>query len=304
MPLTTKPPRLYYEQRGTGDPLLWITGFGASSAVLEPLADRWSARFQCITYDHPGTGRSSRRACPLTTAQLAKSAIDVLDELGIDAAHIAGLSLGGAVAQELAIRFPGRVRGLILISTSTSGPLSIPPDPRTLLAATRLIWTESVRRRNVWLAPAMFADGFAEREAEQARALTQLVLVHPPSAWALAGQYVAACLHDRALDLHRIRAPTLVLHGADDILVPATNGRKLADGIADAELHEFPRAGHMLLYEHPDATFRVVREWLDRRAPGAPQVSSAHAERVTRALSVPLGALRVTRSSVALLRRL
>jgi pimeloyl-ACP methyl ester carboxylesterase len=306
MPLTATLPQLFYEDRGAGEPLLVISGFALSSAVLEPMAELWSARFRCITYDHPGTGRSSKMACPVSTAGLAASATRLLDELDLDSAHIVGLSLGGAVAQEIALRFPHRVRGLILVGTSTSGPLSTPPDPRKLGLVAARILKESVQRRRLWFAPALFADGFAEREPHRTEAVLRPLMAHPAPPWSVAGQYLAAGLHDRALDLDQIRAPTLVLHGADDILVPVANAEKLARGIPDAELHVLQDAGHGLPFERSEETFELIGEWLGRRRPAAgdhPAATAARAERVTRALAVPLGAMRFGRSSVVLAHR-
>jgi 3-oxoadipate enol-lactonase len=256
---------LFFEDRGDGDPLLLICGFGTSSAVLDPLADLWSTRLRCITYDHLGTGRSSKRACPVSTGALAVGAVRVLDELEIDAAHIAGLSLGGAVAQELALRFPHRVRGLVLVSTSASGPLSSPPDLRKLTCTTARIVKQSAQRRRLWLAPALFSDGFVEREPDRAAALMRPLSAHLAPPWSLAGQCLAAGLHDRAADLHRIHAPALVLHGESDVLVPLADAELLARGIPDAELRIFPGAGHGFPVELATETLEIVSDWLARR---------------------------------------
>jgi pimeloyl-ACP methyl ester carboxylesterase len=303
MSLTTTTPRIYYEDRGSGEPLLMIVGFAASAASLEPLAALWSNRYRTIIYDHPGTGRSSKRSCPLSTAALAASAARLLDELEIDSAHVAGLSLGGVIAQELALRFPHRVRGLILIGTSTSGLLSTLPDPRKLALATARIAGASATRRRLWLAPAMFASDFVERHPDRAEALMSSLGAHPPPPWSLAGQYLAAGLHDSSLGLRRIRAPTLVLHGANDILVPASNADRLAEGIPDAELQILTGAGHGLPFELREQTFEIVGEWLSRRRPSAgdqPDAAAERTERVTRRLAVPLGALRFGRSALTL----
>jgi len=303
----TREPRLFFEDRGAGEPLLMITGFGASSAVLEPLADLWSTRFRCITYDHPGTGRSSKWPCAFSTAGLAASATRLLDERGIDAAHVVGFSLGGAIAQELAIRFPDRVRGLVLAGTSTTGPLSSPPDPRKLAVAGARVLRESLVRRRLWLAPAFFSDGFLEREPDRAEALTRPLTAHPAPPWSLAGQYLAAGLHDRALDLHRIHAATLVLHGDRDVLVPCANAELLARGIPGAELRILPNAGHGFPVELSAETFEIVCDWLDRSRPLAgeePAASALRTERVTRRMAVPLGALRFGRSALTLAGRI
>ena len=295
MPLTAATPRLYYEDRGAGEPLLAIVGFAASSAALEPLAAPYAARFRYITYDHPGTGRSSKRSLPMTTAQLAAGAARILDELGIESAHVIGHSLGGAVAQELALRFPHRVRGLILVGTSASGPLSVPADPRDLAK----VAVHGLR-------PAIFSAEFLEREPERADALMRALMAHPAPPWSIAGQFLAAGLHDRALDLHRVTAPTLILHGERDLLVPVANARRLAAAIPDAELHVIPGSGHAVELERRDDVLSIACDWLARRAPAAgppPAAAAVVGERLTRTLAVPLGVLRVVRSSAVLVGR-
>ncbi|MDQ1681035.1 MAG: hypothetical protein QOI42_1894 [Frankiaceae bacterium] len=298
MPLTATRPELYFEDRGAGDPLLLITGFAVSSAVMEPLVDLYGTRLRCVAYDHPGSGRSSKRTVPLSTAALAASATRVLDELGIAAAHVAGVSMGGIVAQELALRFPHRVRGLILMGTNPSGLLSPRADPRKVATAAAGIVSGSLRRRRLWLGPAVFSRGFLAREPDLAEALLRSVTDHPAPPWGIAGQLCATGFHDRVADLHRIRAPTLVLHGERDILVPVSNAHRLAEAIPDADLHVFPGVGHAFEYERLDETFSVICDWLDRRRPVAGDrlgAGAARAERLTRPLAAPAGALRLGR---------
>jgi pimeloyl-ACP methyl ester carboxylesterase len=274
MPLTAASPRLYFEDRGAGDPMLAIVGFAVSSAVLEPLAGRYASRMRLITYDHPATGRSSKRSLPCSAAQLAASALRVLDELGIEAAHVAGLSLGGVVAQELALRHPHRVRGLILMGTSPGGPLSGVPDPRSLAGAASRVVGGSLRRRRPWLGPAFFSDAFLEHEPDRAAELLALLGEHPAPPWGILGQFCAAGRHVRTLDVQRIRAPTLVLHGDRDAAVPLANARLLAQRIPDAELHVFHGAGHGFVYEHLEETLSIVCDWLARRQPSAGETAS------------------------------
>jgi pimeloyl-ACP methyl ester carboxylesterase len=269
MPLTAASPHVYYEDHGSGEPLLAIAGFGSSSAVFQPLVEASSDAFRWITYDHPAAGRSSWRAFACTTGAMARSAIDVLDELGLDAAHIAGASLGGAVALELALRFPERARSLILLGTTAAGPLHRGTLSAPTLAATLEIMVGSTRRRRLWLGPAMFSDGFREREPERARALAVLLNAYPPALWGVVGQCIAASLHDVADELDQIGVPTLVLHGERDVPVPLRNAEQLASGIPDAELHVFPGRGHAFALESPAETIALVEDWLGRRGFGA-----------------------------------
>jgi pimeloyl-ACP methyl ester carboxylesterase len=130
--LSTRVPRLFYEDRGRCEPLLLFTGFSISSAVFEPLADSYGQHFRCLTFDDRGTGRSDRWIGVPSMAALAADGLRVLDAVGVRSAHVYGVSMGGMVAQEYAIRFPDRVRGLILAGTSPGGPLAARPSPRGL----------------------------------------------------------------------------------------------------------------------------------------------------------------------------
>jgi pimeloyl-ACP methyl ester carboxylesterase len=237
------------------------------SAVLDPLAELYAKRLRCISYD------SAAFAC--TTGQLAAAAIRVLDELEVDAAHVAGLSLGGAIAQEVAIRYPERVRGLILISTSTCGPLSYPPDPRAFAALCGRLAAGSAQRRRLWLGPSLFSPEFLREQPERADALGRSMTENLAGPWSIAGQFMAAGLHDRGLDLHRVQAPTLVIHGDRDVLVPVANARFLADGIPDAELHVLEGGRHGVAVEHAESVGDLIFDWLERRRPqpGAPLAS-------------------------------
>jgi pimeloyl-ACP methyl ester carboxylesterase len=120
----------------------------------------------------------------------------------------------------------------------------------------------SLRRRRLWLGPAVFSRGFLEREPVRAEALLGSVTRHPAAPWGIAAQLCATALHRRGRDLHRIRAPTLVLHGERDILVPVANAHRLADAIPGADLHVFPGVGHAFEYERPDETLAVICDWL------------------------------------------
>jgi 3-oxoadipate enol-lactonase len=264
VPVTRAAPRVYYEDHGAGEPLLAIPGFGSSSAVFAPIVAVSGGGVRWVTCDLPATGRSSSRALAWTTGGLALSAARVLDELGLDTAHIAGASLGGAIALQAALRVPHRVRSLILMGTTAAGPLGRRLDPRELLAVTARVASGSLRRRRPWLAPAIFSPDFLAREPDRADELLRLVSAHPPTPWGLAGQYVAAAQHDVAGDLDRISVPTLILHAERDVLVPVANADQLARGVADSELHIFPGAGHAFGLEHPATTASIIRDWAQR----------------------------------------
>ena len=239
---------------------------GVRFLVRHVQADRGRERrgLRWITCDLPASGRSSNRALVCTTGGLALSATRVLDELGFETAHILGASLGGAIALQVALRVPHRVRSLILMGTTAAGPFDRRLDPRALLAVTARVASGSLRRRRLWLAPAIFSPDFLAHEPDRAKALLRLVSADPPTPWGLAGQYVAAALHDVASDLDRISVPTLILHAERDVLVPVANAEQLARAVADSELHIFPGAGHAFGLEHPVTTALIIRDWVQR----------------------------------------
>jgi 3-oxoadipate enol-lactonase len=307
MSLTASAPRLFYEDRGDGEPLLLFTGFSISSAVFEPLADSYGRHFRCLTFDYRGTGRSERWIGVPSMAALAADGVRVLDAVGVRSAHVYGVSMGGMVAQEFAIRFPHRVRGLILAGTSPGGPLAARPRPRRLAAVAWRVGVGTLRRGRPWLAPALFSESFAEREPERAQELQRYFQLHPAPLAASAGQLLASVYHDRARQLDRIRAPTLILHGELDAIAPIANARQLADGIPDSELQMIAGAGHAFPLEAPEASLRAVLEWLARRPDVAvgppPSAIAAAVERLGRPVALPAGMLRTGSSAVVALRR-
>jgi 3-oxoadipate enol-lactonase len=305
MSYTATRPRLFFTDGGTGVPFLCIPGFAASSAVYESLRPLYESHFRFVTYDHPGSGRSAKYGVPISMAQLAAHAARILDELDIEAAHVLGASLGGLVAQELAIRFPHRVRALVLVGTATSGPLATPPPIEGLARATAYTVADSVRRRQLWLGRAVFADDFAA--GNEANPIIRSLASYLPPPWTLFGQVLAFATHERQRDLGRIRAPTLILHGERDRLVSIANTYRLAAGIPNAALHVVPGAGHGCLFEQSEPVLETICQWIDRHGPidsaARPTGVAALTERITRKAAVPIGAWRVQRNLLALVYR-
>jgi 3-oxoadipate enol-lactonase len=297
-------PRLWYERQGSGEPLLLVTGFTISSAVFEPVLPLYGQRFDCITYDNRGSGRSGAPLRPTSIPELAGDAVRLLDALDVDSAHVYGLSMGGMIAQELAIRFPERVRGLILGGTTPGGPRAFRPGVRELRALGAAM-AGNVRDANEpWLGHWVFSPEFLRDEPRRARELLRHFRRHRAPPHGALGHWWASVYHDTVARLPRIQAPTLVLHGERDAMAPLDNARLLAERIPDAELRLVPAAGHAYMLERPDESFSILTEWLDARAPiaaGRPHGDwSRRTEPVTRALGLPIGTLRTGRSLLAL----
>lgn len=231
--------------RGNGPPLLWISGYVVPARAFDSVTRQLADGYTVVAADHRGSGSSSPPWLPTTTATMAADALSVLDHLGIDSAHVVGVSLGGMVAQEVTIRSPQRVRSLVLGSTSAGGL-----GTRTPLAAELLHELGRTARR----VPGRIGIG---------------MLAAVRQGW-------AAATHDTTGQLDRIKVPTLVLHGASDELVPVANAEWLARRIPAAELRVIERAGHLLLLESPAAR-RALRQWLDKHAgrPAGPPLGAA-----------------------------
>ena len=297
--------RLHYERHGSGEPLLLITGFTISSAVFEPVLDLYGSRFECILYDNRGSGRSGSPLKLTSMSELAADAAGLLRALDVQSAHVHGISMGGSIAQELAIRFPERVRGLILGGTTPGGPRAARPtlaELGALAGGAAGGWSDGER---TWLAKWLFSPEFRREDPERVRELLRFFGRHRPSAQGVWAHWWASVYHDTMSRLQCIQAPALVMHGEHDAMAPISNARLLAEKIPDAELCIVPGSGHAYLLERPETSFDLFSGWLDRRSPiaaGHPRSGvAAHAEPLTRAFGLPIGALRTGASLTGLI---
>jgi poly(3-hydroxyoctanoate) depolymerase len=246
--------------RGEGPPLLLVMGLGGNIEMWDPLERALNARgVQTIAYDASGTGESPPRIVPRRMPGLARQAAHILDALGHPDADVLGVSFGGAVAQELTLANPHRVRRLVLASTMC-GIGGVPGNPLALsLLATPLRYYSPTFLRltaNILYGPTTGENGEFLREQIDARR------ARPPTVWGYIGQLVAAAGWTSLPWLHRLRAPTLVLTGGADPIVPPVNGRILANRIPDAELEVVPGAGHLLLMDHAEQCAATIADFL------------------------------------------
>ncbi len=258
--------------RGEGRPLLLIMGLGGNIEMWDPLERALTRRgVQTIAYDASGTGESPPRLVPQRMHGLARQAAHVLDALGHPDADVLGVSFGGAVAQELALANPHRVRRLVLASTMC-GLGGVPGNPVALsLLATPLRYYSPTFLRltaNVLYGPGAGDDeGLLRNQIDARRA-------RPPSMWGYIAQLAAGIGWTSLPWLHRIQQPTLVLSGARDPIVPPINARILARRIPNAELEIVPNAGHLLLMEHAASVSERIATFLGLPAQAAPQAGS------------------------------
>jgi poly(3-hydroxyalkanoate) depolymerase len=247
--------------RGEGPPLLLVMGLGGNIEMWDRLERALNRHgIQTIAYDASGTGHSPTRLVPQRMPGLARQAAHLLDALGHPHADVLGVSFGGAVAQELALGNPHRVRRLVLASTGC-GLGGVPGNPLAMsLLATPLRYYSPAFLRltaGVLYGPTVTPREDLLREQISARR------ARPPTVWGYASQLVAGAGWTSWPWLSRIGAPTLVLAGDRDPIVPPRNARLLARRIPAAQLELVPGAGHLLLLDQPDHCAAVIADFLD-----------------------------------------
>lgn len=236
-----------WESHGSGDPLLLIHGLGYARWGWEPLLPLLSDHFTVITFDNRGIGETSVPPGPYTAGAMAADARAVLEASGVDRAHVAGSSLGGMVAQELAISHPQTVDRLVLISTTPGATLGLPMPQVTLDlfgAVATMEPAEAVRR-------------FVENAlgADPDPAVVERILHHrttkpqDPSGWA--AQAAAGTTYDGDDRVSQIGSPTLAISGTADNVVDFRNSQVLAELIPDCKLRLVEGGGHLVFWEHP-----------------------------------------------------
>jgi pimeloyl-ACP methyl ester carboxylesterase len=299
--LTRSRPRLFLTDEGSGEPVLLITGWTISAAIFEPVAPLYVPHVRVVTYDHRGAGRSQPWVTPVSASMLAADAARVLDDRGIEHAHVVGLSLGAAIALELAVRMPARVKSLVLIGGAAGGPTMALPPLRDAARAIGGVWRDTLRHRGLWPAAALFSAGFRAEHPDRVAAYMPYFQRHLAPPWAATWQLIAAASFSRRSSLHRVRAPTLVYHGGEDVMTPPGNAEMLAAGIPGAELQIVPGAGHALPLEQPEAAAEALLAWVARHADAQPRPAPARAvarERVTRPFALHTGTFRNTRDAL------
>ncbi|MCW3064433.1 MAG: alpha/beta hydrolase [Solirubrobacterales bacterium] len=267
--------RVYYESIGRGPAVLLILGQGMSVEAGWRTIDRLASQFRVLAFDNRDMGRSDYSPWPYRVTQMASDAVAVLDAAGEARAHVYGMSLGGMVAQELALRHRDRVSGLVLGATTPGGPHAIPQDPQVLTFFTRVgvMGPEEA----AWAAvPYSYGERTRREHADRIGEDIARRMRHPPDALAYLHQVAAAASHSTLSRLGGIAAPTLVVHGGQDMLQSPANARVLAKAIPGAQLRLWPEAGHLYVTDEPDADLEVAR-FLERHAPS----------RAARAAAVP-----------------
>ena len=254
--------KIAWERQGSGPPLLLIHGLGYARWGWEPVLPGLAERFEVVLFDNRGIGESDAPPGPYTVAEMAGDAVQVLDEAGIERAHVVGTSLGGMIAQELALAHPDRVDRLVLACTTPGGPRAHPMPQVTvaLIAEAATLAPEVALRRFVEnaLSPSTLAD---RPEIVERIMAHRLATAQPPEAWA--AQAAAGVAFDAYDRLPNLTAPTLVQTGTEDAVVDARNSDLLVELLPDARLERFTGSGHLFFWETPERFVESVSASLE-----------------------------------------
>ncbi|HWM54320.1 MAG TPA: alpha/beta hydrolase [Solirubrobacterales bacterium] len=251
---------LYYERSGEGEPLLLIQGMSATHMAWgRPFLDELERSFECTVFDNRGMGLSGRAELPFTTADMAADTAALLDALDVETAHVVGISMGGMIAQELALAHPERIRTLTIGASYCGGPqgsLMAPEDLQLLGTAYASGEPEQVMRA-MW--EINLSPGFREDDSRFA-AFVEMGSALPAPQPVVLQQMRACAEHDTHERLSQISLPTMVIHGDVDRLLDYDNGREIAALIPSARLETLEGIGHMFWWEQPQRSAELIRE--------------------------------------------
>lgn len=254
---------IYFEERGSGEPLLLIMGITALGSVWEKHVAHWAKSFRCIMVDNRGVGKSDKPAGPYTSLQMAQDCIGVLDYLGLGVVKVVGVSMGSIIAQQMAIHFPTRVKAMVLMCPwarcdNTAKAIfqhmrdckaRLKPEEFSvyiqLLIFSKKSWDDED-----------FHTGL--REDRKNAALDP----NPQPLIGLEGQAAACVSHSVLDDLKKVACPTFVLGGEEDVFTPQWMTKEVAAAISNSILHIYPRSGHAFHWENLEDFNERVDQWL------------------------------------------
>jgi 3-oxoadipate enol-lactonase len=250
--------RIYWDEQGQGVPVLLIMGLGYTSHMWYRIRPVLAKQYQTIALDNRGVGRSDVPAGPYAIALMASDTAAVLDAARVESAHVFGVSMGGMVAQEFALQYPKRVLSLILGCTAAGGPTAVRAEAD---ATYMLMMREKMTPEQAAEAAVPFIyDAVTPRK----RIDEDLAIRRPwfPKPEAYRAQLQGILAWESYSRLPEIAAPTLVIHGENDRLVPPGNGKLIAQRIPGANLVMIPHASHLFITDQTDVANRIIQEFL------------------------------------------
>ena len=260
---------LEYEIEGEGPALLLINGMGSHLEVWDDTVKDLVRDFRVIRFNHRGIGRSGRLEGPYGVDRMAEDAADLMTALHIPRYAVAGISLGGFVAQALARQQPKRLTALVLVATSLGGADHIAPDPEVLTYFQTMFTMTAEERARRGLSLALHPD-FAAAKPVWFEERVAFMIEHPPPPATVQAQVLAAMVFQGRDKAESIRVPTLILHGDADRIVPSANGEKLAATIPGSRLIFLKKAGHLCIIDAAPATARAITDFLQETLTTSP----------------------------------
>jgi pimeloyl-ACP methyl ester carboxylesterase len=251
--------RLNFEDGGEGPPIVLVPGLGMAEAVWADARRRLEPRFRVITVDPRGSGQSEKPPGPYTGELVAADLAAVLDAAEVKRAHVVGMSMGGMIAQELALARPERIASLILVSTYAA------PDAwatRVLAARRQLIEDVGFAEQFKLAVHFVFSPQAFRTIPEFIEGLEQRIADNPPDRQAYLSQLDFCLAHDAGGRLGELSAPTLVVTGSDDFLTSRIQGAELAELIPGAQYREIPETSHGMVWEEPALFAELVADFV------------------------------------------
>lgn len=252
---------LHYEERGSGEPLLLIMGITADGSVWEPHVSAWEKQFRCIMPDNRGVGKSDKPSGNYSTEDMADDCAGLLDHLELDKVRVVGCSMGSTIALQLALRYPNKVRSLVLMcpwarcDAMAKGIFEHMVDCKARFTPEEfsLYIQLLIFSKSTWDNEEKCAQLAEDRRQDPA---------FPQPLHGLTGQ-AAACINHNVYDqLGSIKVPTLVIGGEADIFTPPWMGKEIAEAMPNAEIHLYENLGHAFHFENTEDFNARVKEWL------------------------------------------
>lgn len=250
--------RIYWDEQGQGEPLLLIMGLGYPSDAWYRTRPVLAKKYRTIAFDNRGVGRSDMPDGPYPITVMASDAAAVLDAAGLESAHVFGISMGGMIAQEFALQYPNRVRSLILGCTASGGPHAVRSDAETtamLMNRGNMTKEEAAEAAVPFIYDKSTPRKLIDEDIEHRRPWF-------PESKAYNAQLQGILAWEAYSRLSKIQAPTLVIHGESDRLVPAGNGKLISETIPGARLVMLKNASHIFPTDQPEAAHTAILEFL------------------------------------------
>ena len=255
---------IYYEMHGEGDPLVLIPGLASSSSEFIRIIPALSQSYRVVAVDNRGAGQSDKPDIPYTLDMMADDLAGLVDEIGIKAAHIFGVSMGGMIVQHFALGYPEKVISLILGCTTPGGPHSIGFEEAQNTVDPERHETLTVEESARALLSNLFTKKFIDNNPELVEEWVALYLKNPPDPVGRIRQFQAVFSHDTYESLPYIKAPTLVITGDEDKMIPPGNSTVLASKIPNSKFVILEGVGHGFCTEVLEDTTRTILDFLEQ----------------------------------------